>query len=205
LLRAQRARREEVAGVSSAALNKSVPRPLPQAAPRPSLRSAAGLADEPTWRKLLGDAVFDAAASSSTSPAASAPSAASSSDSSSSNGGGAAEPPDTDADADAALAAFRAARGGGAAAAGGRAKWPTVMDMDGGREVHALQIALGRRGFFCGDDDCRWWMFGEPTMNALRTFQVGGGGGVGWGGGAVEGGGGGAERSLEACVCQGGR
>jgi len=54
--------------------------------------------------------------------------------------------------------------------------------MDGGREVHAMQVALGRHGFHCGDDDMTWWMFGESTMNALRIYQVSW---VGWVGGGV--------------------
>lgn len=53
-----------------------------------------------------------------------------------------------------------------------RSKWPVVMDQDGGREVHALHVALSRHGFYCGDDDMQWWMFGDSTMMALRTYQA---------------------------------
>ncbi len=118
-----------------------------------------GLADEATWRSLLGDAAYDGAPSSA--PATS-----------SADG-----PTDT---VDQALDNMQHHSQQGAATSGGgsakdrpvRTSWPVVMDMDGGREVHALQVALQRHGFFCGDDDMRWWMFGEPTMNALRIYQV---------------------------------
>jgi hypothetical protein len=145
----------------------------------PPLLLHPGLADEATWRLLLGDA-FDTAgaaapsgpaptssASSNAAPAAAISSSASSSAAASSASSSAEL---SDAAADAALEAVRASLGGGAQ--GGRTKWPTVMDMDGGREVHALHVALGRHGFFCGDDDMQWWMFGEATMNALRAYQV---------------------------------
>jgi Putative peptidoglycan binding domain len=46
------------------------------------------------------------------------------------------------------------------------------MDMDGGREVHALQVCLGRQGYHCGDDEMRWWQFGSSTADALKTFQA---------------------------------
>lgn len=46
------------------------------------------------------------------------------------------------------------------------------MDTDGGREVHALHVALSAQGYNCGDDDMRWWMFGDTTVAALKTFQV---------------------------------
>jgi hypothetical protein len=35
-------------------------------------------------------------------------------------------------------------------------------------------VALTRVGYYCGDDEMRWWQFGEATANALKTFQVGG-------------------------------
>jgi hypothetical protein len=37
-----------------------------------------------------------------------------------------------------------------------------------------IQVALTRVGYYCGDDEMRWWQFGEATANALKTFQVGG-------------------------------
>lgn len=34
------------------------------------------------------------------------------------------------------------------------------------------QVALGRQGYHCGDDEMRWWQFGSSTLDALKTFQV---------------------------------
>jgi hypothetical protein len=33
-------------------------------------------------------------------------------------------------------------------------------------------MALEAQGYHCGEDETRWWMFGEDTKNALMTFQV---------------------------------
>eukprot|EP00775_Hariotina_reticulata_P003407 gene3407-3680_t len=44
--------------------------------------------------------------------------------------------------------------------------------MDGGREVHALQVTLGKAGYYCGEDEMRWWQFGSATLDALKTFQA---------------------------------
>ncbi|GBF92273.1 hypothetical protein Rsub_05356 [Raphidocelis subcapitata] len=120
-----------------------------------------GIADEDTWRGLLGDAAFESAQP----PAAAA-------SSNGSGGGGSGSDASASDTADEALSRVAAPGGAPRGAAAPRAKWPVVMDMDGGREVHALHVALHRAGFFCGDDDMRWWMFGEPTMNALRTYQA---------------------------------
>ncbi len=59
-----------------------------------------------------------------------------------------------------------------AAPAADRIKWPVLMETDGGREVHVLQLLLGKAGCYCGDDEMRWWMFGDMTAGALKTFQV---------------------------------
>ena len=45
------------------------------------------------------------------------------------------------------------------------------------------QACLTKAGYYCGDDDMRWWQFGSTTMDALKTFQVGGGVWWWWGGG----------------------
>ncbi|KXZ54376.1 hypothetical protein GPECTOR_5g455 [Gonium pectorale] len=50
-------------------------------------------------------------------------------------------------------------------------KWPVLMEGDGGREVHALQVALSNGGFYAGEDDMRWWQFGDTTLTALKFFQ----------------------------------
>ena len=50
--------------------------------------------------------------------------------------------------------------------------WPVLMDGDGGREVHALHVALNQQGYYAGEDDVRWWQFGDGTINALKTFQA---------------------------------
>lgn len=57
------------------------------------------------------------------------------------------------------------------------ARWPTLMEGDGGKLVHALQVSLGVAGFHCNEDEMRWWMFDTTTVNALKTFQVRGRGG----------------------------
>lgn len=35
-----------------------------------------------------------------------------------------------------------------------------------------LQVSLVKAGYFCGDDEMRWWQFGSATTDALKTFQV---------------------------------
>lgn len=50
--------------------------------------------------------------------------------------------------------------------------WAILLEGDGGREVHSLQVALLEKGYFCGEDEMEWWMFGDSTANALRTFQA---------------------------------
>ena len=39
-------------------------------------------------------------------------------------------------------------------------------------QVHALQVALNKHGYQCGDDDTVWWQFGMDTQSSLLTFQV---------------------------------
>jgi hypothetical protein len=34
------------------------------------------------------------------------------------------------------------------------------------------QVALGAHGYYCGDDEMRWWQFGSSTLDALKTFQA---------------------------------
>lgn len=50
-------------------------------------------------------------------------------------------------------------------------KLPILREGDGNRDVHVMQIMLQRKGFFCGEDDCTWWYFGDDTVGALKTFQ----------------------------------
>lgn len=71
------------------------------------------------------------------------------------------------------------ARGAAATAATAqRAKdnsgYPIIMEGDGNENVGALQKALGIAGYYCGDDEPKWWQCGMDTINALKTFQVGG-------------------------------
>eukprot|EP01024_Parvocaulis_polyphysoides_P042079 TRINITY_DN3855_c0_g1_i1.p1 TRINITY_DN3855_c0_g1~~TRINITY_DN3855_c0_g1_i1.p1 ORF type:complete len:625 (-),score=149.81 TRINITY_DN3855_c0_g1_i1:540-2414(-) len=49
--------------------------------------------------------------------------------------------------------------------------WPVLMEGDGGKEVHALQVSLGKQGFYCGGEDIEWWQFGSTTVEALKSFQ----------------------------------
>lgn len=51
-------------------------------------------------------------------------------------------------------------------------EWPVLHEGDGGREVHALHVALTRAGFYPSEDDERWWSFGDGTVTALKTFQA---------------------------------
>lgn len=53
-----------------------------------------------------------------------------------------------------------------------RTEWPVLLEGDGGREVHALQVALGEAGFSAGEEDIQWWQFGDSTLNAVKTFQA---------------------------------
>lgn len=53
-----------------------------------------------------------------------------------------------------------------------RDTWPTLIDGDGGRDVHSLHVALQNAGYSTSEDDTRWWQFGDSTMNALKTFQA---------------------------------
>lgn len=51
-------------------------------------------------------------------------------------------------------------------------KWPVLMEGDGGREVHALHVVLTREGYYPGEDDIRWWTYGDTTVAAVKTFQA---------------------------------
>eukprot|EP01025_Chloroclados_australasicus_P011982 TRINITY_DN1541_c0_g2_i3.p2 TRINITY_DN1541_c0_g2~~TRINITY_DN1541_c0_g2_i3.p2 ORF type:complete len:641 (-),score=117.30 TRINITY_DN1541_c0_g2_i3:455-2377(-) len=50
--------------------------------------------------------------------------------------------------------------------------WPVLMEGDGGKETHALQVVLGRKGYYCGGEDVEWWQFGSTTLEAMKTFQA---------------------------------
>ena len=50
--------------------------------------------------------------------------------------------------------------------------WPILREGDGGKQVHALQVALESAGMSCGEDDEQWWQFGDSTHSALVTFQA---------------------------------
>jgi peptidoglycan hydrolase-like protein with peptidoglycan-binding domain len=51
-------------------------------------------------------------------------------------------------------------------------KWPSLIDGDGGKYVHALHVLLDNAGFCAGEDDVRWWQYGDSTVNAVKTFQA---------------------------------
>jgi hypothetical protein len=51
-------------------------------------------------------------------------------------------------------------------------KWPSLIDGDGGKAVHALHVLLDEAGFCAGGDDVRWWQYGDSTVNAVKTFQA---------------------------------
>jgi len=53
-----------------------------------------------------------------------------------------------------------------------RTAWPVLLEGDGGQEVHSLHVALSTAGFDPGEEDARWWQFGDSTLNALKTFQA---------------------------------
>jgi hypothetical protein len=57
----------------------------------------------------------------------------------------------------------------------GERPWPILAEMDGGRTVRRLQLALTEAGFHCGEDEMQWWQFGQTTLESLRTFQACGG------------------------------
>ncbi|KAG2494501.1 hypothetical protein HYH03_007270 [Edaphochlamys debaryana] len=133
-----------------------------------------GVVDRPTWAALLGQDVTDelyaragsAAASSSSSRGAAgvAPKPEPMASTGSTEGGEEDEDEEDELDGHASPARREASN-----AATGR--WPVLMEGDGGKEVHALQVALSNAGFHPSDDDMRWWQFGDTTNNALRYFQ----------------------------------
>ena len=51
-------------------------------------------------------------------------------------------------------------------------RWPVLREGDGGRHVHALHAALERSGYWPGEDDMRWWQYGDATVSALQSAQV---------------------------------
>jgi hypothetical protein len=122
-------------------------------------RLPSGITDEATWRKLLGDGAYDELAGGGDAGSADSNGGTHEHETSTSAAAPLSSPPAIGADA-------------GAGSPDKYAKWPVVMDQDGGREVHALHIALEAQGYHCGEDEMTWWMFGERTLNALKTFQV---------------------------------
>lgn len=51
-------------------------------------------------------------------------------------------------------------------------KWPSLIDGDGGKYVHALHVLLDNAGYCAGEDDVRWWQYGDSTVTAVKTFQA---------------------------------
>ena len=74
--------------------------------------------------------------------------------------------------ADAGSASDAAVADAAALAAPLATRWPVLRREDGDVRVGALQKLLGEAGFSCGDDDVRFWFFGDATDAALRTFQA---------------------------------
>ncbi|WIA44064.1 hypothetical protein OEZ86_010425 [Tetradesmus obliquus] len=112
-----------------------------------------GTTCDASWRKLLGEAEYLAAHAASSS--------------SSSNPAAAAE-----AGSAQGQEVITYSFSSSSSSSKGSSSWPVLLEMDGGREVHALQVALGRQGYHCGDDEMRWWQFGSSTLDALKTFQA---------------------------------
>ena len=50
--------------------------------------------------------------------------------------------------------------------------FPMLREGDGGRYVRLLQLALDKKGFCVSDDELEFWMFGDTTETALKTFQA---------------------------------
>ncbi|GFR47646.1 hypothetical protein Agub_g9389 [Astrephomene gubernaculifera] len=153
-----------------------------------------GVVDRPTWTALLGEAaageLYDrGAAAEAAAVMAAVVTAVQTAESGDRSGDGAStrspppvSPPPVSSDAVSAAAppppassssssSAAAAAATAATAAGPPAQWPVLMEGDGGREVHALQVALCTRGFHCGEEDMRWWQLGEDSATALRYFQ----------------------------------
>eukprot|EP00879_Flechtneria_rotunda_P022601 GHRR01023867.1.p1 GENE.GHRR01023867.1~~GHRR01023867.1.p1 ORF type:complete len:646 (+),score=252.77 GHRR01023867.1:133-1938(+) len=132
-----------------------------------------GTTDEATWCKLLGEEDYQTAYGS----------LDTSSSSSSSNRSSQLDAADIDtANASASNSYeeqeyitfnFNSGSRSSQGASSSNSGWPVLMDMDGGKEVHALQVSLAKAGYHCGDDEMRWWQFGPSTVDALKTFQVG--------------------------------
>ena len=38
--------------------------------------------------------------------------------------------------------------------------------------MHGVQVLLKKNGYYCDEEDTKWWMFGGSTMAALQTFQA---------------------------------
>ena len=54
----------------------------------------------------------------------------------------------------------------------GPSGFPMLREGDGGKHVRLLQLALDRKGYCVSDDELEFWMFGDTTENALKTFQA---------------------------------
>ncbi|EFJ50292.1 hypothetical protein VOLCADRAFT_103883 [Volvox carteri f. nagariensis] len=123
-----------------------------------------GVVDRPTWTALLGvevaEELYARAAALSNSGVATATTAT-------------AEPASSQPSpaSSARISTTTTSTAPAAAAPADLTKWPVLMDGDGGREVHAMQVALANSGFYCGEDDMRWWQFGDATLTALKYFQ----------------------------------
>ncbi|GIL66280.1 hypothetical protein Vafri_19872, partial [Volvox africanus] len=126
-----------------------------------------GVVDRTTWTALLGPEVAEELYSRTPTMTTTAPALVTSTATATASLGA--------ATATSSSSRLSAASGSAAATAGvppeDLTKWPVLMDGDGGREVHALQVALSNSGFHCGDDDMRWWQFGDSTLTALKYFQ----------------------------------
>ena len=157
-----------------------------------------GVTDAATWRALLGDVACAAVAPFSSASAAvdggataaeaaGAASALPAADATprrkrkAAKGGARVSAASADADGDADTEGWAADAGAASAAAVAdaaalaaplAARWPVLRREDGDVRVGALQKLLDEAGFSCGDDDVRFWFFGDATDAALRTFQA---------------------------------
>lgn len=104
----------------------------------------SGVADQATWRALLGEQGYADLLSGA---------------------------PSADAGGAASAGAAAATRNGASRVV--VEKWPTLHEGDGGRFVHAMHVVLEKAGYWPGEDDFQWWWFGDGTLAALKAYQVG--------------------------------
>ena len=62
--------------------------------------------------------------------------------------------------------------GGGSSEAADVGDFPMLREGDGGEHVRLLQVALDSKGFCVSEDELEYWMFGDTTETALKTFQA---------------------------------